>query len=213
MRVLLHESGHAFQTFATRNAGMNFQYLGENIPTEFAEIASMTMELLGGEHIEGTFYNHEDAVRSRREHLEDVAWGLAWIATIDAFQHWVYTNPNHSLEEREEFWLKLHERFGGIENWEGYENTHRSFWQRQLHPFIVPFYYIEYGIAQLGALGIWTRYLKDPNAAVEAYKRALALGGSRPLPELFKAADLPFDFGPEIVQSCARELRAQLQDS
>lgn len=213
MRVLLHESGHAFHTFATRNARMNFQYLGENMPTEFAEVASMTMELLGGEHIEGTFYNHEDAVRSKREHLEHVALGLAWIATIDAFQHWVYTNPNHSLEEREEFWLKLHERFGGIENWEGFENMLRSFWQRQLHLFTLPFYYIEYGIAQLGALGIWTKYRKDPDTAVGAYKRALALGGSKPLPELFKAADLPFDFGPEIVRSFAQELRAQLQES
>lgn len=210
MRTLLHESGHASHTFATRDSDFHFLLRGEKIPAEFAEVASMAMELLGGEHLEGTFYNNQDAVRSKREHLIGIVKGLGWIATIDAFQHWVYTNPGHSSDEREEFWLKLHTRFGGIESWEGYENILRSFWQRQLHLFEYPFYYIEYGIAQLGALGLWTRYLKDGRAAVEAYKRALALGGSKPLPELFRAAELPFDFGPETIEPYAQQLKAAL---
>lgn len=210
VRTVLHESGHAFHTFATRKLEPHAHYRGENAPMEFAEVASMSMELLGGEHIEDTFYNHQDAVRSKKEHLESIVRILAWVATIDAFQHWVYTHPDHTIKEREEFWLKLRDRFGGSENWDGLENTKRTFWQRQGHLFTAPFYYIEYGIAQLGALGIWTKYLKDQDEGIEAYKRALALGGSKPLPELFKAANLPFDFGPNIVQKYAQELRKEL---
>ncbi len=138
---------------------------------------------------------------------------LAWIATIDAFQHWIYTNPGHSREERKEFWIKLRERFGGIDNWGGYEKFRESFWQRQLHLYEVPFYYIEYGIAWTGALGFWTRYRKDPKGAIAAYERALALGGSKTLPDLFRAADMPFDFGPRTIQPYARELREILRAS
>jgi oligoendopeptidase F len=210
IRQILHESGHAFHTFATRNLEPHFHYRGEGTPLEFAEVASMSMELLGGEHIEGIFYNHADAVRSKLEHLESIVKLLPWIATIDAFQHWIYTNPDHTVEDRENYWLKLRTRFGGGEDWTGYEEAQRSHWQRQSHLFTVPFYYIEYGIAQLGALGIWIRYRGDPKAGIAAYRRALMLGGSKTLPKLFEAAEVPFDFGPQIVQSYARELRAQL---
>jgi oligoendopeptidase F len=210
VRTLLHEMGHAFHTFATRDKGYHFLYLGENLPSEFAEVASQTMELVGGAYLEGTFYNHEDAVRSEQLALENVVGLLSWVAIIDAFQHWTYTNPNHAQEEREEFWLKLHERFGGSESWDGYEAALRSVWQRQMHLYLSPFYYIDYAMAMLGALGLWTRFQKDQQGAIAAYKRALALGGSRPLPELFKAADLTFDFGPETVGPYARELRDKL---
>ncbi len=210
VHTLLHESGHAFHTFATRNEPLRAY---RHSPTEFAEVASMTMDLLATERLEGTFYNHEDAGRSKREHLDSIVRLLAWVATIDAFQHWVYTNPGHSRQEREEAWLKIHARFGGIESWEGFQQARRSFWHRQLHLFTHPFYYIEYGIAQLGALGIWTRYRKDARGAVEAYKRALALGGSKSLPDLFRAADLPFDFGPSTIEPYARELRSELSGS
>jgi oligoendopeptidase F len=212
MRTVLHESGHAFHTFATRNMAPHFHYRGENAPVEFAEVASMSMELLGGEHIEGTFYNHDDAIRSKHEHLESIIRILPWIATIDAFQHWIYTHPDNTVEEREEFWLKLLARFGGNLSWDGYEATQRSYWQRQGHLFTSPFYYIEYGIAQLGALGIWAQYRRDHKAGIEAYSRALALGGSKPLPKLFEAAGLPFDFGPQIVHSYAQEVANELKN-
>src|SRR2546427_763669 len=140
------------------------------------------------------------------KHLASIVKLLAWIATIDGFQHWIYTNPRHTREDRQDQWVKLRKRFGGAESWAGHEEFLRSQWQRQLHLFEVPFYYIEYGIAFMGALGLWTRYRKDPKAAISAYQRALALGGSKPLPELFKAADLPFDFGPRTIQPYAKEL-------
>ncbi len=210
MRTLLHESGHAFHTFATRDGGYHFLYRGENIPAEFAEVGSQAMELLAGEHLEGTFYNHEDAARSKREHLEDLARLLPWVATIDGFQHWIYTHPGHSVKEREDYWIELWRRFGGGESWEGFEPFWRSRWQRQLHLYQFPFYYIEYGISLLGALGVWYNYRKNPSKGVEAYWKALSLGGSRPLPELFKAAGVPFDFGPRTIEPYAKELRGIL---
>ncbi len=211
VRTLLHESGHAFHTFAMRDKDLPIHYRGEYIPLEFAEVASQSMEIVGGEHLEGPFYNREDTLRSRREHLTGLVRLLCWIATIDAFQHWIYTHPGHSREEREGYWVKLRERFGSVESWEGYEQFRRSFWQRQLHLYEVPFYYIEYAIAWTGALGIWTRYRKEPKEAVEAYERALSLGGSKSLPELFHAADMPFDFGPKTIEPYAREIRQALR--
>ncbi len=203
VRTLLHEGGHAFHTFATRQEPLHFY---RHAPIEFCEVASMGMELLSSPYLE-VFYSPQEAERSRREHLEGIVRILAWIATIDAFQHWIYTHPKHSRAEREQQWLKLHERFGGIESWEGYEEALRAAWHRQLHLFLHPFYYIEYGIAQLGALGIWLRAQQKRAEAVRAYRKALALGGTRPLPELFQAASLSFDFGSSAVGSAAAGLR------
>ncbi len=210
VRTLLHESGHAFHTFELRDKDMLYHYRSEGIPLEFAEVASQTMEIIGGEHLEGTFYNAENAARSRIEHMTILVRLLAWIATIDAFQHWIYTHPGHSREEREDHWVSLRKKFGSIENWEGHESFRRSLWQRQLHLFEYPFYYIEYAIAWTGALGLWTKYMKDPQGAIDAYKNALALGGSKPLPELFQAAELPFDFGPQTFGPYAGEMRSTL---
>lgn len=210
MRTLLHESGHAFQVFATRDKNLHFQLRGENVPSEIAEVASQAMELLAGEKLEGTFYNKADYSRSRREHLISWVKLLPWVATIDAFQHWVYTHPGHSVPDREEVWVSLKERFGGSDSWEGYERYWRSRWQRQLHLYLVPFYYIEYGISLLGALGVWYNYRKDPAKAVKKYMEALALGGSKPLPKLFQTAGVSFDFGPKTVEPISRELRSIL---
>ncbi len=211
VRTLLHESGHAFHTFAIRESDLPIHYRGENVPLEFAEVASQTMEIIGGEHLEGTFYNGAEAARSRRDHLIGLVRLLTWIATIDAFQHWIYTAPGHSREEREKFWVGLRERFGGVESWVGFERFRESFWQRQLPLYEVPFYYIEYGIAWTGAVGLWTKYRKDPREAISSYEKALALGGSRPLPELFRAAGMPFDFGPSTIGPYARELGSILR--
>jgi oligoendopeptidase F len=167
---------------------------------EFAEVASMSQELLTLPHLE-EFFSEADAERARRELLEGVITMLPWIAQIDAFQHWVHLHPDHTRQDRTAAWLALEDRFGGAADWSGLEEVRASLWQRQLHLFGLPFYYIEYGIAQLGALQLWLAAGQDPAAALVAYKRALSLGGSRPLPELFAAAGLRLDFGPQMVQT------------
>jgi len=161
----------------------------------------------------GAFYpDPQDLRRAMRMQLEDHAiMILPWIAQIDAFQHWLYTNPNHTRAQRNNKWLRLDSIFGRELSWLGVEDAQASQWQRQLHLFLHPFYYIEYGIARLGSLGLWRHSLEHgQNSALALYKAALALGGSRPLPELFSAAGLPFDFGPDtlrrLMAACAREL-------
>lgn len=153
----------------------------------------MAMELLAAPGLD-RFYSAPDARRARRVHLEGIVGVLPWIATIDAFQHWVYTHPGHSRDERMAAWTSLMLRFGGEVDWTGVEDVRSFLWHRQPHLFQNPFYYIEYGIAQLGALQVWNNSRHDPRAALEKYKAGLALGGSRPLPELFAAAGCRFDF-------------------
>jgi oligoendopeptidase F len=208
VRTLLHESGHSFQAFLMRDAGLPFYNAGQNIPAEIAEVASTSMELVGGEHVEGVFYGPEDAIRSNKEEVITMAKLFPWVATIDAFQHWVYTHAGHSAEERAEAWSRTFKRFCGLESYEGFEQALRYRWQRQLHLYQFPFYYIEYGIATLGALGIWSKYRRDPAGAIASYKRALTLGNSKTLPELFRAADLPWDMGPKAIEAYSRELRS-----
>jgi oligoendopeptidase F len=206
VRTLLHEGGHAFHTLAARGEALSAY---RESPLEFCEVASMSMELLGARRLD-PFYNDADADRSARKLLEGIVLILPWIATVDAFQHWIYTHPGHTRDERRTAWRSLLDRFGGAVDWSGYEEARDHSWHRQLHIFLYPFYYIEYGIAQLGALQIWQRSLTDRAGAVAAYKKALALGGSRPLPELFAAAGTRFDFGDELIASLMRTVRAEL---
>ncbi len=207
VRTLLHEGGHAFHTLACRGEPLSAY---RDCPLEFCEVASMTMELLGARRLD-PFYNEGDADRSYRKLLEGIVLILPWIATVDAFQHWIYTNPHHTLEQRKAAWKGLLDRFGGLVDWSGYEEARDHSWHRQLHIFLYPFYYIEYGIAQLGALQIWQRSLSDPAVAVADYRKALALGGSRPLPELFAAAGIRFDFSEELIASLMETIRVELE--
>ncbi|MFM1830929.1 MAG: hypothetical protein RLZZ558_1269 [Planctomycetota bacterium] len=197
LTTMVHEAGHAFHSLLSKDDPV-LAYRGS--PMEFAEVASMSQELLTLPHLE-EFFSKADADRARRELLEGVITMLPWIAQIDAFQHWVYLNPGHTRQERTAAWLSLEDRFGGAADWSGLEDVRASLWQRQLHLFGLPFYYIEYGIAQLGALQLWLAAGQDAAAALASYKRALSLGGSRPLPELFAAAGLRLDFGPQMVQT------------
>jgi oligoendopeptidase F len=194
--TLLHEGGHAFHALATAREPLMFL---REPGMEFCEVASMAMELFGDEHLD-LFYNEADHARARRNHLEGIIRLLPWIATIDMFQHWLYTNPGHSREQRAEQWLSLRQRFGSkLIDWSGIEDVQRTNWQQQLHLFHVPFYYVEYGIAQLGALQLWMKAKDDPQRAVSNYRAALALGGTRPLPELFGAAGIRFDFSKQTL--------------
>lgn len=190
VETLLHEGGHAFHAFATRGEPLAAY---RHSPIEFAEVASMGMEMLAIDRLD-EFYRGADFDRARREQLEGIVIFFPWMATIDSFQHWIYTHPSHSREERKAAWLAIRARFGGLEDYSGHEEAQAWHWHRQLHPFTHPFYYVEYGIAQMGALMVWRNSLRDYAKAVADYRAALALGGSRPLPELFSTAGARFDF-------------------
>jgi oligoendopeptidase F len=207
LETMVHEAGHAFHSMLCNDEPL-VDY--RHSPIEFAEVASMSMELLCFPYL-GEFYKDPEAARARRQHLEDLAKMIPWIATIDAFQHWIYTHPNHTRKERIAQWLELDRRFGPAVDWAGFEPYRETMWQRQLHLFSVPLYYIEYGIAQLGSLQLWLQFRRDQKKAIRNYKSALALGGSRPLPELFAAAELKFQFGPETMQSLMDEVQRELK--
>ena len=208
VETMLHEAGHAFHALATQEEEV---YSYRHAPMEFCEVASMAMELLGNEYLE-EFYSPEDADRARRTHLEGILTIFAWIATVDAFQHWIYTHPGHTRTERTQKWVELTERFGGDVDWSGLEEERANLWQRQLHIFLCPFYYIEYGIAQIGALQVWANSRRDGPKALADYKAALALGGSRPLPELFERAGCRFQFDAEIFQPLVGMIEKELQN-
>src|SRR3989338_4576238 len=208
VRTLLHESGHAFHALASSHHPL-FAY--RHAPMEFCEVASMSMELLGGEYL-SVFYNTEDWQRSNFIQLEEMVYILIWVATIDAFQQWIYENPQHTAEERSQAWLRVQRRFGAdLLDWSGLEKEQGSLWHRQLHIFEVPFYYIEYGIAQLGALQLWARAKKNLGEALSDYRKALSLGSSRPLPELFAAAGLKFDFSEKTIAPLMQAIKVELQ--
>ena len=205
--VLLHEGGHAFHSMlCAQDPLLHYR----NYPMEMAEVASMSMELLAHPFVDEFYPTKSDADRAKRQHLESVITILPWIATIDAFQHWLYTNPAHTREERKKQWVALQERFGPAVSWEGLGRVYERFWQRQLHLFGVPFYYIEYGIAQVGALQMWLNYRQDPRRAVEAYKAALTLGGSRPLPELWRTAGLELNFNEAMMRRLTGAIEKEL---
>lgn len=196
VETMLHEAGHAFHALATREEDV---YPYRHAPMEFCEVASMAMELLGNEFLE-EFYSPGEADRARRVHLEGILSIFTWIATVDAYQHWIYTHPDHTREERSQAWVRLMDRFGGGVDWSGFEENRANLWHRQLHIFLCPFYYIEYGIAQLGALQVWANSRRDSAKALTDYKASLALGGSRPLPDLFAAAGCRFQFDADIFE-------------
>ncbi len=207
VETILHEAGHAFHALATQDEDL---YAYRGAPIEFCEVASMSMELLGNEFI-GEFYSAVDANRARRVHLEGVVGVFPWIATVDAFQHWIYTHPGHPRDERRQAWLELMDRFGGDVDWSGFEAARANLWHRQLHIFLYPFYYIEYGIAQLGALQVWANSKRVKAKALGDYKKSLALGGSRRLPELFAAAGCRFEFSEKTIRPLAKMLREELE--
>jgi oligoendopeptidase F len=209
VETILHEAGHAFHALATQKEEI---YAYRSAPIEFCEVASMSMELLGNEHID-QFYAAPEARRAKLDHLEGIVEVFPWIATVDAFQHWVYTHPGHSRAERTGAWLSLMDRFGGDVDWTGLEDARGNLWHRQLHIFLHPFYYVEYGIAQLGALQVWANTKRDKAVALQNYKRALALGGSRPLPELFAAAGCRFDFSRETVKPLVELLQKEIEQA
>jgi oligoendopeptidase F len=197
LATMVHEGGHAIHSFLAHQLPLT---AFKEYPMEIAEVASMAMELFSMEYWDVFFDNEEDLRRARQHQIERVLTIFPWIATIDKFQHWVYENPNHTLEEREENWRRILTEFTSITiDVTGLEEYRKYSWQRQLHLFEVPFYYIEYGIAQLGAIGLWKQFKENKEQAIQNYMNALQLGGTRTLPELYQAAGLRFSFDPDYI--------------
>ena len=209
LETMIHESGHAFHSLYCGHLDLIDE---RNYPIEFAEVASMSMELLTQDEWQ-IFYDNDDEVnRAILSHLEGVVFLLPWIATIDAFQHWIYANPNHTREERTEYWLSLRDRFGSKMDWKDNEDFRELSWQQQGHLFGVPFYYIEYGIAQLGALQLWQTHRKSPEKALKDYENAMKLGNTKILPELFAAAELKLGFDEKHVDSLINEVKIAMTE-
>ena len=195
--TMVHEGGHAVHSFLAHELELTGF---KEYPTEIAEVASMAMELFSMDYWNVFFNTPGELHRAKEQQLERIITIFPWIATIDKFQHWVYENPGHSPEERNIRWMEILEEFSSpVVDVEGLEGFRRYAWQRQLHLYEVPLYYIEYGIAQLGAIGLWQQFKQDPEMALNNYITALHLGGTRPLPELFEAAGLQFNFSPEYI--------------
>ncbi len=208
--TMVHEGGHAVHSFLSRDLALTGF---KNLPSEVAELASMSMEMLTMNNWDAFYTNEDDLKRAKREQLEGILKILPWIAQIDAFQHWVYENVNHTVEERHAHWRKLSADYGtGLTDWTGFEDMVETTWQRQLHLFEVPFYYIEYGIAQLGALGVWMNSLQDFPKAIHDYKEALKLGYSRSIPEIYKTANVKFDFSADYLRGLAQFIGETLQN-
>jgi len=208
VETMVHEGGHAVHSFLSKDLELA---AFKNCPSEVAELASMSMELISYEG-QGEFYpNHEELNRAKDEHLEGIIKILPWIATIDKFQHWIYTNPNHTVEERKNYWLLLGKEFGtGMVDWSGYELAQAHTWQKQLHLFEVPFYYIEYGMAQLGALAVWRNFINDKAKAIIQYKQALSLGYTQTIGKIYETAGIEFNFSSAYIKELMSFVQHQM---
>ena len=206
--TMVHEGGHAIHSFLAHELALTGF---KEYPMEIAEVASMSMELFSMNHWQVFFDNKEELTRAKEQQLERVITIFPWIATIDKFQHWVYENPNHTEDERATEWFSILEEFTSpIIDFSDLEEYRRFAWQRQLHLYEVPFYYIEYGIAQLGAIGLWQQYKQNPEAAINNYITALQLGGTKTLPELFTAAGLQFDLSPGHISQLMQFVKNEM---
>ncbi len=207
--TMVHEGGHAIHSFLAHDLPLT---AFKEYPMEIAEVASMAMELFSMEYWQVFFDNEADLKRAKQQQLERVLTIFPWIATIDKFQHWVYENPNHTEEERKDNWSRILNEFTSVAiDVEGLEQYRNYSWQRQLHLYEVPFYYIEYGIAQLGAIGLWKQFKENKETAIANYINALRLGGTKTLPQLYEAAGLKFSFAPEYISELMLFVQGEME--
>jgi len=208
MITILHEGGHAIHSFVTRDLELgNFK----STPSEVAELASMSMELISMDHWDVYFSDAEDLKRAKKEHLEQILETLPWVAIIDKFQHWIYENPDHAIDDRTREWNRIFDQFtDNITDWSGLQQAKDFLWQKQLHLYEVPFYYIEYGMAQLGAVAVWKNFKQDPAQGLESYLNALRLGYKRSIPEIYEAANIRFDFSRDYIRELMEFVRTEL---
>ncbi|HTH55516.1 MAG TPA: M3 family oligoendopeptidase [Cyclobacteriaceae bacterium] len=206
MTTIMHEGGHAVHNFLTMNLELNDF---KSPPMEVAELASMTMELISMDEWSTFFPSEKELKRAKRDQLEDIIETLPWVATIDKFQHWIYESPTHSSANRKANWNTIFDQFADtVTDWSGLQEAKDYLWQKQLHLYEVPFYYIEYGMAQLGAVAVWRNFKKDKESGLKSYQNALRLGNMATIPEIYKAAGIKFDFSRAYI----RELMAFVKD-
>jgi oligoendopeptidase F len=209
LTTMVHEGGHAVHTFLTADLELNdFKHC----PSEVAELASMSMELISMDNWDVYFKDEEELKRAKKDQLFDVLKTLPWVAVVDQFQHWIYTNPDHTDEQRTEAWTQIYDRFGaGFVDWDGNENAKQNLWQKQLHIFEVPFYYIEYGMAQLGAIAVWKNYKENPEKGLQQYLEALKLGYTKTITEIYATAGIKFDFSANYVKELAAFVKGEME--
>jgi oligoendopeptidase F len=207
--TILHEGGHAVHSIVTKDLELlDFRHT----PSEVAELASMSMELISMDHWDIFFENADDLKRAKKEHLEQIILTLPWVATIDKFQHWIYEHPEHTEEDRKLRWNEIFAEFADqVTDWTGQEKYRDYLWQKQLHLYEVPFYYIEYGFAQLGAVAIWKKYKENPRKGLDGYLSALKLGNTRSIPEIYKAAGIEFNFGKAYIAELIDFVKDELE--
>jgi oligoendopeptidase F len=210
MVTMMHEGGHAVHSWLSKDLELT---AFKSTPSEIAEVASMAMELISMEHWDVFFDDPDTLRRARKYQLEKILSILPWIATVDAFQHWLYLNPEHSEAERQAEWIKIFRKFAGNIIDRSETASYEPFgWHRQLHIFEVPFYYIEYGIAQLASIGIWKNYKTNPEKTLEQYATALSAGYTYTLPELYEMAGIRFDFSSDYINELAAFVQTELNN-
>ncbi len=208
--TMMHEGGHAVHSFLSHSLELSAL---KEYPMEIAELASMSMELFSMEHWDVFFCDEKELHRAQLEEMERVISVLPWIATIDKYQHWLYTHPGHSNEERTTAWLEILNEFSnGMVDWSEFEEYRANLWQKQLHLFEVPFYYIEYGIAQLGAIAMWRQYRNNKEQAMDNYMNALSKGYTQTLPQLYETAGIKFDFSSNYVSELGSFVSERLSE-
>ena len=207
--TMVHEGGHAIHSFYTKDMELT---AFKSTPSEVAELASMSMELISMEHWDVFFGDKEEWKRARKEQLQGVLETLPWVAMVDEFQHWLYENGNHTQDERHDKWLSISKRYGtGMVDWSSHKEFQKTAWQRQLHIYEVPFYYIEYGMAQLGAIAVWRNYKQNSEKALDDYDSALKLGYTKSIGEIYEAANVKFDFSASYVKELADFVKSELE--
>jgi oligoendopeptidase F len=209
LTTMVHEGGHAIHTFLTADLKLNdFKHC----PSEVAELASMSMELISMDHWDEFFTDKEELKRAKKYQLRDILKTLPWVAVVDAFQHWIYTHPEHTTEERTNAWKEIFTRFGGnFVDWSNHQEALENLWQKQLHIFEVPFYYIEYGIAQLGAIAVWKNYKENPKQGLEKYLAALKLGYTKNMIEVYQTAGIEFNFSAPYIKELIAFVKDELK--
>jgi len=208
--TMVHEGGHAIHGFLTRDLELT---AFKNTPSEVAELASMSMEFISMEHWDVFFENEEELTRAKKEKLEKAIQILPWIAIVDKFQHWIYTNPNHTIEERSTEWVRIYEEFSSnISDWSGYEDAKAARWHAQLHIFEIPFYYIEYAMAQLGSIAVWKNYKANPEKGLQDYFNGLKLGYTKTIGEIYRTAGIEFNFSQAYVKELTEFLQNEIQE-